>query len=169
VIRQPAFLVKRVLGLIRSLTSLVVRGVALVLVLYALVIGLSLVPQVRGNVPPLKQVALTGLSWVQRAAQESVKLQASLNAPPHRLSATTSQKPVPAQATSAQAVTVTSTPRGAIVVLDAREVGKTPLTIKVPPGIHRITVVQSGYASITRTLTVRSGPVSLNVNLTATR
>jgi hypothetical protein len=64
---------------------------------------------------------------------------------------------------------VTSTPRGAIVVLDAREVGKTPLTIKVPPGIHRITVVQSGYASITRTLTVRSGPVSLNVNLTATR
>jgi len=158
VIRQPAFLVKRVLGLIRSLTSLVVRGVALVLVLYALVIGLSLVPQVRGNVPPLKQVALTGLSWVQRAAQESAKLQASLNAPAPALrqSAATSQKPVPAQAASAQPVTVKSTPSGAIVVLDARQVGKTPMTIKVPPGIHRITVVQSGYASITRTLTVRS-------------
>ncbi len=169
VIRQPAYLVRRVVGLIQSLISLVVRGVALVLVLYALVIGLSLVPQVRGNVPPLKQAALTGLSWVQRAAQESVKLQASLNAPPHRSSTATSQKPVPAQATSAQAVTVTSTPSGAIVVLDARQVGKTPLTIKVPPGIHRITVVQSGYASITRALTVRSGPVSLNVTLTATR
>jgi hypothetical protein len=170
VIRQPAFLVKRVLGLIRSLTSLVVRGVALVLVLYALVIGLSLVPQVRGNVPPLKQVALTGLSWVQRAAQESAKLQASLNAPAPALrqSAATSQKSVGAQTASAQAVTVKSTPSGAIVVLDARQVGKTPITIKVPPGIHRITVVQSGYASITRTLTVRSGPISLNVTLTAT-
>jgi hypothetical protein len=167
VIQQPAFLVRRVVGLIQSLISLVVRGVALVLVLYALVIGLSLVPQVRGNVPPLKQAALTGLSWVQRAAQESVKLQASLNAPPHRSSAVTSP-PVPAQAASAQAVTVKSTPSGAIVVLDARQVGKTPVTLKVPPGIHRITVVQSGYASITRTLTVRSGPISLNVTLTAT-
>ncbi|HEX9531527.1 MAG TPA: PEGA domain-containing protein [bacterium] len=160
---------RRVVGLIQSLISLVVRGVALVLVLYALVIGLSLVPQIRGNVPPLKQAAVTGLSWVQRAAQESVKLQASLNAPPHRSSTTTSQKAVPAQATSAQAVTVTSTPSGAIVVLDARQVGKTPLTIKVPPGLHRITVVQSGYASITRALTVRSVPVSLNVTLTSTR
>lgn len=170
VIRQPVFLVRRVVGLIQSLISLVVRGVALVLVLYALVIGLSLVPQVRGNVPPLKQAALTGLSWVQRAAQESAKLQVSLNAPApaHRQSPATSQKS-PAQTGSTQAVTVNSTPSGAIVVLDARQVGKTPLTIKVPPGIHRITVVQSGYASITRTLTVRSGPVSLNVTLAATR
>ncbi len=168
IIRQPVLLVRRILGLVQRLISLIVRGVALVLVLYALVIGLILVPQVRGNVPPLKQVALTGLSWVQRAAQESVKLQASLNAP-QRSPAATSQKFVPAQAASAQSVTVTSTPSGAIVVLDARQVGKTPLTVKVPPGIHRITVVQSGYSSITRTLTVRSGPVSLNVTLTATR
>ena len=170
IIRQPVFLVRRVVRLLQGLISLVVRGVALVLVVYALVIGLSLVPQVRGNVPPLKQAALTGLSWVQRAAQESAKLQASLNAPAplHRPSAAPSQKPVPAQTASAQAVTVTSTPSGAIVVLDARQVGKTPLSVKVPPGIHRITVVQSGYASITRTLTVRSGPISLNVTLTAT-
>jgi hypothetical protein len=164
-------LVRRILGLVERVTSLIVRGVVLVLVLYALVIGLSLVPQVRSNVPPLKQAALTGLSWVQRAAHESAKLQTSLNAPapPLRSSATTSQKPVPAQATQAQTVTVTSTPIGAIVVLDARQVGKTPLTVKVSPGIHRITVVQSGYASITRTLTIRSAPVSLNVALTATR
>ena len=168
-IRQPVFLVRRVLGLVRSLISLVVRGVALVLVLYALVIGLVLVPQVRGNVPPLKQAALTGLSWVQRIAQETVKLQASLNAPAAapRPSATTSQKPVPAQL--GPAVTVMSTPSGAIVVLDTRQVGKTPLTIKVPPGTHKITVSRSGYASITRTLTVRSGqPVSLSVTLAAT-
>lgn len=169
IIRQPVFLVRRIAGLVQRLISLVVRGVALVLVLYALVIGLSLVPQVRGNVPPLKQAALSGLSWVQRAAQESVKLQARLNAPPHRPLAATSQKSVPAQTASAQPVTVTSTPSGAIVVLDARQVGKTPLTVRVPPGTHRITVVQSGYASITRTLTVKSGPVSLNVALTATR
>jgi len=168
IIRQPVLLVRRILGLVQRLISLIVRGVALVLVLYALVIGLILVPQVRGNVPPLKQVALTGLSWVQRAAQESAKLQASLNAP-QRSPATTLKKSVPAQAASAQSVTVTSTPSGAIVVLDARQVGKTPLTVKVSPGIHRITVVQSGYASITRTLAVRSAPVSLNVTLTATR
>ncbi len=168
IIRQPVFLVRRVLGLIRSLISLVVRGVALVLVLYALVIGLSLVPQVRGNVPPLKQAALTGLSYVQRAAQESAKLQVRLNAP-QRSPAATSQKSVPAQTASAQSITVTSAPSGAIVVLDARQVGKTPLTVKVPPGIHRITVVQSGYESITRTLTVRSAPISLNVTLTSTR
>jgi hypothetical protein len=169
--RQPVFLVRGILGLVQRLISLVVRGVALVLVLYALVIGLSLVPQVRGSVPPLKQVALIGLTWVQRAAHESAKLQASLNAPAPSLrpSAATSQKPVPAQATPAQALTVTSTPSGAIVVLDARQVGKTPMTVKVSPGIHRITVVQSGYASITRTLTIRSGPVSLNVTLTANR
>lgn len=170
IIRQPVFLVRRVLGLLQRLISLVVRGVALVLVLYALVIGLSLVPEVRGNVPPLKQAALTGLAWVQRAAHESARLQASLNAPapPLRPSAATSQKPVPAQAAPAQAVTVTSTPSGASVAIDARQVGKTPLTVKVPPGIHKITLSRSGYASITRTLTVRSGPVSLNVALTAT-
>ena len=166
-IRQPVLLVRRLLGLVRSLISLVVRGVALVLVLYALVIGLSLVPQVRGNVPPLKQAALTGLSWVQRAAHESAKLQATLNAPPYRSSAATSQKPVPTQTGPEQAVTVTSTPSGAIVALDARQVGKTPLTVKVPPGSHKITISRSGYASITRTLSVRSGPITLNVTLTA--
>ncbi|HVH32131.1 MAG TPA: PEGA domain-containing protein, partial [bacterium] len=143
VVRQPVFLVRRVIGLVQSLISLVVRGVALVLVLYALVIGLSLVPQVRGNVPPLKQAALTGLSWVQQAARESAKLQASLNAPAPRQSAATSQNPVPPSAL-AQAVTVTSTPSGAVVVLDTRQVGKTPLTLKVPPGNHRITISRSG-------------------------
>ncbi len=163
IIRQPVFLVRSIVGLVQRLISLVVRGVALVLVLYALVIGLSLVPQVRGNVPPLKQAALTGLSWVQQAARESIKLQASLNAPPYRSSATTSPKPAPAQS-----VTVTSTPSGAIVVLDARQVGKTPLTIRVPPGNHRITITQAGYASITRILTVRSDPISLKVTLAAT-
>ena len=168
VIRQPVFLVRRVLGLVQSLISLVVRGVALVLVLYALVIGLSLVPEVRGNVPPLKQAALTGLSWVQQAARESVKLQASLNAPPHRSSAATSQGQVPAQAGPTQTLTVMSTPSGAIIVLDNRQVGKTPLTVKVPPGNHTITISRSGYASLTRIVTVRSGPISLKVTLNPT-
>jgi hypothetical protein len=166
VVRQPVYLVRRVIGLVRGLISLVVRGVALVLVLYALVIGLSLVPQVRGNVPPLKQAALTGLSWVQQAARESAKLQASLNAPAPRQSATISQSAVP-QAALAQAVTVTSTPSGAVVVLDTRQVGKTPLTIKVPPGNHRLTVSRSGYVSVTRIIAVRAAPISLSVTLAA--
>lgn len=166
IVRQPVFLVRRVIGLVQSLISLVVRGVALVLVLYALVIGISLVPQVRGNVPPLKQAALTGLSWVQQAARESAKLQASLNAPTPRQSAATSQNAIP-QAPLAQAVTVTSTPSGAVVVLDTRQVGKTPLTLKVPPGNHRITISRSGYVSVTRTLAVRSAPISLSVTLAA--
>ena len=163
IIRQPVFLVRSIVGLVQRLISLVVRGVALVLVLYALVIGLSLVPQVRGNVPPLKQAALTGLSWVQQAARESIKLQASLNAPPYRSSATTSPKLAPAQT-----VTVTSTPSGAIVAIDDRQVGKTPLTVKVSPGNHKLTISRSGYTGITRTLTVRSDPISLKVTLAAT-
>lgn len=162
--RQPAILVRRLIGLAVRAVTLIARVVALALLLCAAVIGLGLVPEVRANVPQVKEAARTVLSWVQRAGQESVKLQASLNAPVR-----TTYRPVTAPSATTQALTVTSTPSGAAVLMDTRQVGKTPLTVKAARGVHKITVSRPGYTSITRTVTVTSAPISLNVNLPAAR
>jgi hypothetical protein len=55
-------------------------------------------------------------------------------------------------------LTVTTTPTGAIVSLDARQtLGSTPVTIEIPPGPHGIAVRREGYRTVTRSLEARFG------------
>ncbi len=57
----------------------------------------------------------------------------------------------------ASILTVTSTPPGAVVIVDGEGVGKTPLEREMMPGEHRIRVVRTGYVTEDRRVTVVDG------------
>ena len=57
-------------------------------------------------------------------------------------------------------IRVTSTPSGATVVVGGRQMGTTPLSIRgVAPGRHDVSILRSGYESVTRSVTVRGDGV----------
>lgn len=157
-----------------KLVFLTLRVVASLLVLGVLVVGLSYVAEVRARVPVVKEVATTAQEWLQRAQDLGVRLIANLKAeaqPPQRApsSAATSQKPAPTRSAAAQpSLTVKSTPSGATVLLNARRVGKTPVTLRIAPGTYKVTISRPGYATVTRTISVKLGKAaSLSVTLVA--
>jgi peroxiredoxin len=77
-------------------------------------------------------------------------------------------KPAPAPKTAALPFTVDTTPGGATVQVNGRTAGKTPMTLKLAPGTYKVTLIRSGYASVTRTITVKKGArASLIVKLAA--
>ncbi|HVU02455.1 MAG TPA: PEGA domain-containing protein [Polyangiaceae bacterium] len=49
------------------------------------------------------------------------------------------------QAKGVQQVSVTSTPAGSTVAIDARVVGTTPVTLELPPGPHQVELRHDGY------------------------
>jgi hypothetical protein len=69
-------------------------------------------------------------------------------------------------ATSAQ-IDVVSTPPGADIEIDGKFVGSTPSSITVAPGDHAIAVKKNGFAVWDRKVTVSSGHVNINAELTA--
>ena len=167
--RAPAHLLRR------SVTALVALAV--------LVVGLSFVPAVSARVPAMKKVAVTmrtellraeqllarWVPWFKSATQTPRRTSTSPTAPkaaPAKRPAATAQKSAPARPAAVQAVTVKSTPIGVTVQLNARAVGKTPLTLKLAPGTYKVTFSRPGYMSVTRTITVKAGQAaSLNVTL----
>ncbi len=76
---------------------------------------------------------------------------------------------VPSQAAQGQGDTtfllVRSTPSGAQVLVDDRQVGTTPLTIDLRPGTYRVRVSREGYPAVYRTIEVRDVPVTMDVSL----
>ena len=50
-----------------------------------------------------------------------------------------------------------SRPAGAVVVMDGKQVGVTPLEAELPGGPHHVQLVRSGHDSLSRTFTVVSG------------
>src|SRR2546422_977064 len=85
---------------------------------------------------------------------------------PTAQSAASLQNLAPAHFEATQAVMISSVPRGATVRLNAREMGKTPMTLKLAPGTYRVTISRTGYATVSRTITVERGKAaSLGVSL----
>lgn len=195
----PALLLRRGGGAVRSLVLgifrfafLFLRRAALLLVLAGIFVGLSYVPAVRARVPVTKEVTATVKMWVQRGEDLVAGLLAKIRkqAQPKRPApkATTrkpsttqkpaatqkpasTQRPAAAQPASAKpAVTVRSTPSGATVMLNARRVGTTPLTLTLAPGTYKLTISRAGYLSTTRTLVVKAGkPLAMEVELDIAR
>lgn len=177
--------VSALIGVIAAL----IRVVTVLVLLGSLIIGLSFVPEVSARIPGLKTVSETALKAVSttgkkvlQRAQElgSGLLSGSKTEAPSRNRtsppAATSQKPAqkvaqkaaPGRPVAAQPLTIKSTPTGATVQLNARRVGKTPLTLKVAPGTYKVRISRPGYVSVTRTITVKRGKAaSLSVTLAA--
>jgi hypothetical protein len=88
---------------------------------------------------------------------DQAKFQTGSNGSP---SATTSSV-----ATTAQ-IEIASTPTGADIEVDGNFVGSTPSSITAAPGEHEITVKKSGFAPWSKKITVSSGHVTLNAELT---
>ena len=154
---------------------LVFRGVTLLLLLTSLVIGSSFVPEINALLPATKEIAAPARRWLQRAEDWAGKLLAGWEAAPQpqrrtSQSAANPQNLAPARFEATQAVMISSVPGGAIVRVNAREMGKTPMTLKLAPGTYKVTISRPGYRTASRTLTVERGKAaSLGVNLARER
>jgi hypothetical protein len=175
-VQQLAYAPGRLLRLgpaaLAVLTGIAVRTVMQVLLLASLGLGLCFVPEVNARVPAAKEFSATAASWVEYAAQNwrsallGSPVTNSQAAP--RLAPSAARPPKPAQFVATQAVLFDSTPGGAIVRLGTRTVGKTPMTLRLAPGTYKVTISRPGYASVTRTITVRQGTAAaLGVQLVA--
>ena len=127
----------------KLLKPAVLKPAAVVVVLAGL-IGLGGVPAVSARVPVLGSLYA-----------HSVGLVLGKPAP----------APVMQQEESSSFLLVRSTPSGAQVQVDDRQVGTTPLTIDLKPGTYRVLVSREGYPSVYQTIEVTEGPVSLVVSL----
>jgi len=181
--------VSSVLSFIWRLISLALRTAVVLLVIGALVVGLSYVPQVRARVPAIKDAPKIAKQGLLRAGVMGIRMLASLararkesqpekrtsserRTPQQRTShpAVTAQKPAPAKVAVSQPFTIKSTPTGATVRVNGLQVGKTPLYLSVAPGTYNLLVSRPGYTSITRTITVKAGKAtSLDLKLLAVR
>lgn len=61
----------------------------------------------------------------------------------------------------------TSTPAGADIEIDGKFVGSTPSSVTVVPGDHDVAVKKSGFVAWDRKVTVSSGHININAELTA--
>jgi len=152
---------------VERLALFAVRLAVLLLLIGALVAGVSFIPAVRARVPAVSDVNATVLQWLGRV-QERVRAYlpapkpVAQTSPPAAPAAPTapkaaSTKPATAKPVVTQPLTITSTPGGATVRLNTRSVGTTPLTLKVAAGTYRVTVSKSGYVTAVRTVTVKQG------------
>jgi len=165
-------------------THLLKRTITALVALAVVVVGLSFVPAVSARVPAMKKVAATAKLELRRAEafvsrflpglkigtqtqrRPSPPAATSQRSAPAKRPVATSQKSVPPRTVAVQPVTVKSTPIGVTVQVNARAVGRTPLTLKLAPGTYKVTFSRSGYATVTRTITVKAGQAaSLNVAL----
>lgn len=75
----------------------------------------------------------------------------------------------PAQSQVQASLVIESTPPGADIEVDGAFVGDTPSTISVASGDHQIAVKKKGFVDWTKTLTVSSGSIHLNAELSQER
>ena len=172
----------------RTPTHLLKRTITALVALAVVVVGLSFVPAVSARVPAMKKVAATAQLELRRAEafvsrylprlkigtqtqrRPSPPAATSPKSAPAKRPAAPPQKSAPARTAAIQSVTVRSTPIGVTVQVNARAVGKTPLTLKLAPGTYKVTFSRSGYVTVTRTITVKAGQAaSLNVALAKAR
>ncbi|OFX13671.1 MAG: hypothetical protein A2V59_11910 [Armatimonadetes bacterium RBG_19FT_COMBO_69_19] len=182
-VRGAVAALQALLSLIIGIIVLTVRAVLVLVVLGALVIGLSYVPAVQAKVPVAKELPRMTVNLLRRGADLGGRLLRTLRqeteapleasrpaATAPKPSAPKSAAPKPAAskpAAVALSLTVRSSPQGATVLLNQRRMGKTPLAVKVAPGTYRVTISRSGYKSVTRTVIIKAGqPASIDITLT---
>ena len=182
-VRGAVAALQALLSLIIGIIVLTVRAVLVLVVLGALVIGLSYVPAVQAKVPVAKELPRMTVNLLRRGADLGGRLLRTLRqeteapleasrpaATAPKPSAPKSAAPNPAAskpAAVALSLTVRSSPQGATVLLNQRRMGKTPLAVKVAPGTYRVTISRSGYKSVTRTVIIKAGqPASIDITLT---
>lgn len=123
-------------------------------------------PPVRRWLPPglLVLIILTAASFIP-VVSANVPGMKALNSAARKVLGMTS---APASRTAATLpFTVDTTPGGATVQVNGRPAGQTPMTLRLAPGSYRVTLIRSGYAPLTRTITVKRGArASLIVRLT---
>jgi PEGA domain len=74
--------------------------------------------------------------------------------------------PAPSPDSGLVAVTFTSTPRGAMVLLFGQAAGRTPLTTKLGPGTYTVQMTSSGLPAWTREIEVEPGkPLTVSADL----
>lgn len=181
-LKGPAWILRRIIAAVQSLIYLVLRLVSftlrvavLLLLLGALVIGVSFVPAVTARAPVTKEVAATAKLWLRRAQDWAGTYLPALKpeAQPSRRTApaaATTPKPAPVKPVVTQPLRITSTPSGATVRLGTRSVGATPLTLRVAAGTYKVTISRTGYVTAMRTVTVKQGKAaSVIVILVAAR
>jgi PEGA domain len=76
------------------------------------------------------------------------------------------QASAPAPVASSAQIDVASTPPGADIEIDGKFVGNTPSSITVAQGDHEIAVKKSGFAVWDRKVSVSSGHININAELT---
>ena len=69
-------------------------------------------------------------------------------------------------ALSAALIDITSTPAGADIEIDGKFVGSTPSSVSVTPGDHEIAVKKTGFTAWNRKVSVSSGHININAELT---
>lgn len=168
----PVRAATRVVTGVLSAALFVGRVATLLLLLASLVMGASLVPEVNALIPATKAVAVIARPWLHRAGDwASARLASWMSGPQRQPVATRStiipQKPAPVRFEATQAVLISSTPSGATVQVNARTMGKTPLTLRLAPGSYKVTISRPGYTTVSRIITVRQGSAeSFDVKLT---
>jgi len=172
-LRRPGQLVRRGVAALLLIVSFVIRTAVLLVALASLVIGISLVPAVNARVPATQGVVAAAEQWLQRAEAWSGTLMAYWQTVVHPAQrpaqpAAGPQTSAADQSAARQALQIDSTPRGATVKLGTRTVGKTPVTLRLPPGTYTLTISRPGYAPVTRTVSIKQGrAASLGVTLDA--
>jgi len=76
---------------------------------------------------------------------------------------------LPSAAAKSQKVTITSTPAGAMVFIDSKYEGTTPLTKELPEGACRLKLVRKGYADWTSSITIPLAKPEVDVALKAAK
>jgi hypothetical protein len=83
---------------------------------------------------------------------------------------TAKPRPEPAAVARTGRITVRTTPAGARVLVDGRDVGKTPLTIpNLARGTHTVRVMRDGYTSLDRRVSITAGEPTATLTLNLTR
>lgn len=136
------------------------RGPVVVLLIAALVFGLSFVPEVNARVPVLKKISAPVKKAVKRARSlgwiPAPKAKAKGTSRRSSSPSATARKGGP-QPAGNLLLKVETDPAGATVAVGSRVIGKTPVTVKVAPGTHKVTFTRKGYETATRTVTMKPG------------
>jgi hypothetical protein len=119
------------------------------------------VPEQRAEVPPISAAP-------PAAVPSAVEPSTAPRTPPPAEPA--KPRPEPAAVARTGRITVRTTPAGARVLVDGRDVGKTPLTIpNLSRGAHTVRVMRDGYTSVDRRVSITDSDPTATLALNLTR
>jgi serine/threonine-protein kinase len=119
------------------------------------------IPQRPADVPPMSAAP-------PAAVPSAVEPSTAPRTPPPAEAA--KPKPEPAAVARTGRITVRTTPAGARVLVDGKDVGKTPLTVpNLARGAHTVRVMRDGYTSLDRRVSITAGEPTATLSLNLTR